>query len=402
MLIALAWARRSENKIKTFMTIITTTSDLKKLCTRWAKAEYITVDTEFVRTRTYYAILCLIQVADKDGAVAIDTRAPDLDLGPFYKLMKDENVVKVFHAARQDVEIFYHDKGGVIPHPLFDTQIAAMVCGYGEQAGYETLVNSIVGKSIDKSQRFTDWSKRPLSDRQLEYALSDVTYLRQIYETLKKKIEGAGRLSWVNEEMDVLTSSSTYENHPENAWKRLKVKSTNQRFLAQVQALAAFRETEAQTLNVPRNRVMDDKSLLQLAAHAPHSDKELRATAGHAWFLKDKKLCAKILKLVARTESMPKENLPKKPPQPSSRRAPEGTMELLKVLLKHQCQEAHVATKLVATVAELESYAKGDNPDAHFLVGWRKKVFGEYAEELMKGNLAISVSSQGLNLKRLS
>ena len=296
------------------MTIITTTSDLKKLCTRWAKAEYITVDTEFVRTRTYYAILCLIQVADKDGAVAIDTRAPDLDLGPFYKLMKDENVVKVFHAARQDVEIFYHDKGGVIPHPLFDTQIAAMVCGYGEQAGYETLVNSIVGKSIDKSQRFTDWSKRPLSDRQLEYALSDVTYLRQIYETLKKKIEGAGRLSWVNEEMDVLTSSSTYENHPENAWKRLKVKSTNQRFLAQVQALAAFRETEAQTLNVPRNRVMDDKSLLQLAAHAPHSDKELRATAGHAWFLKDKKLCAKILKLVARTESMPKENLPKKPP----------------------------------------------------------------------------------------
>ncbi|MEE8296088.1 MAG: HRDC domain-containing protein, partial [Sphingomonadales bacterium] len=316
-------------------------------------------------------------------------------------LMSNENVIKVLHAARQDVEIFYQ-AGGVIPHPLFDTQIAAMVCGYGEQAGYETLVNSICKKSIDKSQRFTDWSKRPLSDRQLDYALSDVTYLRDVYETLKEKIEGAGRLSWVNEEMDVLTSPSTYENHPEDAWKRLKVKSTNQRFLAQVQALAKFRETEAQTLNVPRNRVLDDKSLLQLAAHAPHSDKELRATAGHAWFLKDKKLCAKVLQLVAKTESMPKENLPKKPPQPNNKRAPEGTMELLKVLLKHQCQAAGVATKLVATVSELESYAKGDNRQAHFLVGWRKVVFGEYAEELMRGNLAISVSKKGLELKTVT
>ncbi|MHA1543820.1 MAG: ribonuclease D, partial [Alphaproteobacteria bacterium] len=340
--------------------------------------------------------------ADKEGAVAIDTRAPDLDLSPFYKLMADENIVKVFHAARQDFEIFYLDKGGVIPHPLFDTQIAAMVCGYGEQAGYETLVNSICGKSIDKSQRFTDWSKRPLSDKQLNYALSDVTYLRQVYETLKKKIEGADRLSWVNEEMGVLTSPSTYENHPENAWKRLKVKSTNQRFLAQVQALAGLRETEAQRLDVPRNRVMDDKSLLQLAAHAPHNEKELRATAGHAWFLKDKKLCAKVLQLVARTESMPKEKLPPKPPQPSNRKPPEGTMELLKVLLKHQCQEAGVATKLVATVAELEAYAKGDNGNAHFLMGWRKKVFGQYAEQWMKGNLAISVSKKGLDLKQIS
>lgn len=383
------------------MTIITTTSDLKKLCKRWEQAEYITVDTEFVRTRTYYAILCLIQVADQGDPVAIDARAPNLDLTPFYKLMSNEKVVKVLHAARQDTEIFYQD-GGVIPHPLFDTQIAAMVCGYGEQAGYETLVNSICNKSIDKSQRFTDWSKRPLSDRQLEYALSDVTYLRQVYEHLKKKIEGADRLSWVNEEMDVLTSPATYENHPEDAWKRLKVKSTNQRFLAQVQALASFRETEAQTLNVPRNRVLDDKSLLQLAAHAPHNDKELRATAGHAWFLKDKKLCAKVLKLVAKTESMPKENLPKKPPQQNNKRAPEGTMELLKVLLKFRCQEAHVATKLVATVSELEAYAKGDNPKPHFLVGWRRVVFGEYAEELMKGNLAISVGNKGLDLKKVS
>ncbi len=380
------------------MSIITTTAELKDLCARWEKAGYITVDTEFVRTRTYYAVLCLVQVADAEGAVAIDALAPKIDLEPLYNVLVDKNVIKVFHAARQDIEIFYHE-GGVIPHPLFDTQIAAMVCGFGEQAGYETLVKAIAKKSVDKSQRFTDWSKRPLSGRQLEYALSDVTHLRQVYEFLKRKIGSSGRESWVDEEMGVLTSPGTYENHPEEAWRRLKVKSTNQRFLAQVQALAEFRELEAKAKNVPRNRIVDDKTLLQLAAHAPHSENDLRKAAGHAWFLKDSKLRHKILAVIEKTEAIPKDDLPDKPKRQDFGRTPEGTMELLKVLLKHQCQEAGVATKLVATVAELENFARGAKGEAHFLHGWRRKVFGEHAERLMAGKLALSVDKAGLHLR---
>lgn len=381
------------------MSIITTTKDLEARCNVWRQAEYITVDTEFVRTRTYYAQLCLVQVSDGIEAVAIDALAKGIDLKPLYQLLNNEKVIKVFHAARQDLEIFYHE-GGVIPHPLFDTQIAAMVCGFGEQAGYETLVKAIAKKSIDKSQRFTDWAKRPLSDRQIDYALSDVTHLRRVYEFLRDKIEKSGRLSWVDEEMAVLTSPKTYENHPEEAWRRLKVKSTNPRFLAQVQALAGLREVEAQSRDVPRNRVMDDKTLLQLAAHAPHSEKELRATASRAWFLKDKKLCQKILDLVKKTEALPRDDLPERPKKPRFTRAPEGTMELLRVLLKHQCQEAGVATKLVATSRVLEDFAKGNGEEAPFLKGWRYELFGQYARDLVEGRLALAIGPRGLTISK--
>lgn len=381
------------------MTPITATRDLDALCKRWKKAAYITVDTEFVRTRTFYSQLCLIQVADEEGAAAIDPLAKGLDLKPFYDLMNDQNVVKVFHAARQDLEIFYHE-GGVIPHPLFDTQIAAMVCGFGEQAGYETLVKAITGNGLDKSQRFTDWSKRPLSKRQLEYAISDVTHLRQVYKVLKAKLEKTGRAGWLTEEMDVLTAPATYENHPEDAWRRLKVRSTNRRFLAQVRALAEFREISAQTRDVPRNRIMDDKTLLQVAAHAPHSLDELKKTAGHARFLGDKKLCQAILDVVVKTEAVPDQDLPKAPPKKHKGKTPEGTLELLKVLLKHQCAEVGVATKLVATVADLEAFTKGNGEDVHFMTGWRFQLFGQYAGDLVAGRLALSVSPKGIKISK--
>ena len=250
--------------LKTSMSLITTTKELARLCKVWNSENYITVDTEFVRTRTFYAQLCLIQVGWSDGAVAIDVLEKGLDLKPFLEVMKNKKVIKVFHAARQDIEIFYQ-LAEVIPAPLFDSQIAAMVCGFGESAGYETLVKGITGQSLDKSQRFTDWSHRPLNNNQLEYAIGDVTHLRNIYEHFRGMLEKNGRADWLDEEMKVLTSPETYQFPPELAWRRIKVKSANRRFLARVQALAAFRESEAQGRDVPRNRIIDDKMLLQLA-----------------------------------------------------------------------------------------------------------------------------------------
>jgi len=385
------------------MTLITSTNDLKDLCRRWIKEPYLTVDTEFVRTRTFYAQLCLIQVGSSTEAVAIDVLARGLDLSPFLDILKNKKVLKVFHAGRQDVEIFFQ-LNGVIPAPIFDTQIAAMVCGYGESAGYETLVKSITGHSLDKSQRFTDWSKRPLHKRQLDYAIGDVTYLREIYERLSAKLKKSGRSSWVDEEMRVLTSPETYECLPENAWKRIKAKSTNRRFLARIQTLAALREIQAQTRDVPRNRIFDDKTLLQLAAHAPKTPKELERALSHYKHLRGSRLGKPILEAIKKADDLPENQLPKKNVPTNSRKIPEGSMELLKVLLKHQCAEAHVAPKLVATVSDLEDFVRGNGngngkPPA-FARGWRHEMFGKYAEDLIKGRIALSVSPGGLTISK--
>jgi len=383
------------------MTLITSTKDLKDLCQRWTREPYLTIDTEFVRTRTFYAQLCLVQVASSTEAVAIDVLAKGLDFTPFLEVMQNKKVLKVFHAGRQDVEIFFQ-LNGVIPAPMFDTQIAAMVCGYGESAGYETLVKSITGHSLDKSQRFTDWSKRPLNKRQLEYAIGDVTYLREIYETLSGKLEKSGRSGWLGEEMKVLTSPETYECLPENAWKRIKAKSTNRRFLARIQALAALREVQAQTKDVPRNRIYDDKTLLQLAAHAPKTPQELDNALSHYKHLQGSRLGAPILAAIKQADALPEDKLPKKNVSNNHKKIPEGAMEMLKVLLKHQCAEASVASKLVATVADLEDFVRGNNngkPPA-FAKGWRYDLFGRYAEDLVRGRIALSVTPKGLKISK--
>ncbi len=385
------------------MALITSTKDLADLCTHWHSENYITVDTEFVRTRTFYAQLCLIQVGWSKGAVAIDVLANGLDLAPLMEVMKNRKVIKVFHAARQDIEIFYQI-AEVIPAPLFDSQIAAMVCGFGESVGYETLVNGITGHSLDKSQRFTDWSHRPLHKNQLEYAIGDVTHLRKIYEHFRAKLEKNGRSEWLDEEMKVLTSPETYQFPPELAWRRIRVKSTNRRFLARVQALAALRESEAQTRDVPRNRIMDDKMLLQLAANAPKNQKELDRALVRARPLRDNKLAAGVLKAIKKAENLPENALPKSGAPRQNGRLPEGTVELLKVLLKHQCAEAHVATKLVATVSDLEEFArqgngqKGNGKAVAFTKGWRYALFGKTATDLIKGNVALSSGPRGLKI----
>ena len=381
------------------MTLITTTKELTDLCNRWAKEPYITVDTEFVRTRTYYSRLCLVQVGSSTEAVAIDYLADGLDFTPFMEILRNKDVLKVIHAGRQDVEIFYF-LDGTIPAPMFDTQVAAMVCGHGESAGYETLVNNITGNQVDKSQRFTDWSKRPLNKNQLDYAIGDVTHLRDIYENLSNKLKHNGRTDWLAEEMKILTSVDTYASHPENAWKRIKVKSTNRRFLARIQALAALREIKAQTKDVPRNRIFDDKTLLQLAAHAPRNNKELDNALSHNRHLKGSRIAPEMLAALKKAEALPEGKLPEMIKPNNHSRIPEGAMELLKVLLKHQCAEAGVASKLVATVADLESFARGNIPGPAFMKGWRHDLFGQYAEDLVKGRIALSVSQRGLQISR--
>ena len=380
------------------MNVVTSTKELKDLCHRWIKDEpYITVDTEFVRTKTFYAQLCLVQVGCSEGAVAIDVLASKLDFTPFFEVLKAKKLIKVFHAGRQDLEIFYQ-MGKVIPAPIFDTQVAAMVCGYGESAGYDTLVKSITGHSIDKSQRFTDWCKRPLHDKQIKYALDDVIYLKDVYLDLKEKLEKNRRIDWLVEEMKVLTSPETYQNDPEQAWKRLKARSHNRRFLARVRALAKLREETAQSRNVPRNRVYDDKTLLQLAAHAPMTPKEFDHATHQARFLRDGKIRNHIIASIKQVEKIKEDDLPSLPQAKSNGHAPPGSVDLLKVLLKERCHDAGVASKLVATAADIEEFAKGSRDNCPFLKGWRYSLFGRHAEALMTGKLSLTLSRKGLVL----
>ena len=372
----------------TGITVITESALLAEYCADWKKATYITVDTEFMREHTFWPILCLVQVGGPDESVIIDPMAEGIDLTPLYDVLTDQNVLKVFHAARQDVELFHHLTGHV-PSPLFDTQLAAMVCGFGDSVGYEKLAARLADAQIDKTLRFTDWARRPLTDRQLIYAVADVSHLRPIYDKLSAQLESNGRRSWIDEEMKILTSPSTYENEPENAWLRIKARNAKPRFLAILREVAAWREKEAQRRNVPRNRVIREEALTEIAASAPTNVDELARVRAISQKLAEGEMGRAILKVVQHALSLSKESYPVPPKHIEKPIGMAPLMELLKVLLKMRCEQTGVAQKLVATVSDLERFAAGDE-DSPLLSGWRLELFGELALALTDGRVALT------------
>jgi len=381
------------------MTLITQNDQLQALCRRLTAAPYITVDTEFMRDRTYWPILCVLQVAgpEADDAGVIDVLAPDMDLSPVYDLFDDPAIVKVFHAARQDIEIF-HNQRRAIPMPLFDTQVAAMVCGFGDSVGYETLVAKLAGGSIDKTSRFTDWSRRPLSKKQIDYALADVTYLRTVYLALCDRLEKSGRTAWVDEEMDILLNPSTYEVVPDEAWRRLKARTNRPKFLAVLREIAAWREREAQRRDVPRNRILRDDTVTDIAAHAPTKSEVLARTRGLSDSLAKGRVGEAILEAVRRGLNTPPEAAPVLAPKPDLPKNIGPIIDLLRVLLKMKCAEHDVAQKLVASAADLELLAADDKADIRALHGWRRELFGEDALAIKHGQLALAVNGRRLKL----
>jgi len=373
------------------MTLISTTSDLEAVSERLRREAYITIDTEFMRERTYWAKLCLVQLAGAGEAVAVDTLAPGIDLDPLLALLADESVLKVFHACRQDLEIFSKLMDGRLPAPVFDTQIAAMVCGFGEEVAYETLVNRLAKARLDKSSRFTDWSRRPLSTAQLAYALADVTHLRVIYEKLRKRIEAAGRLEWVEEETRYLLDPALYVTRPEDAWQRLKVRSREPRFIALVQHLAAWRERKAQARDLPRNRVIRDDLLMELAAQRPRDQEALRRLDRLSL---DKESMREVLAVIEKVFAIPEAELPQLPTPKPPVKGLGPTVDLLRVLLKQCAEESDVAQRLIATSAELEALAQDDHAAVPALHGWRRELFGERALELKAGRIALALQDQ--------
>jgi ribonuclease D len=382
------------------MTLITTTDDLAAFIDRIRDEEYVTVDTEFMREKTYYPQLCLVQVAGPNDAAAIDPLAPGIDLQPLFALMDDPKVLKVFHAARQDLEIFYHLTGKV-PAPLFDTQVAAMVCGFGDSVGYETLITKLTPARIDKSSRFTDWSQRPLTDRQLTYALSDVTHLRPAYEKIRAKLARTGRAEWLADEMAILTEPATYRTEPEDAWKRLKVRTEKPRFLAILKEVAAWREREAQRKDLPRNRVLRDEALVEIAAHAPTNADDLGRTRGLGSGMAQGRYGTEILAAVQTALAIPDAKLPRPEPRVEPPPGIAPIVELLRVLLKMVCDDNEVASRLVANSADLEAIAGNDDADVMALKGWRRELFGEAALKLKRGKLALAITGKKVKLVEL-
>ena len=386
------------------MKIITKNSELEEFCVQAANSEYITIDTEFLRERTYFSKLCLIQLAvpgdDNDSAVLVDNLANNLDLSPIYKLFQNENVVKVFHAARQDLEIFYLDSG-IFPYPLFDTQIAAMVCGFGDQVAYETLVKQVAKQTLDKSSRFTDWSRRPLTEAQKKYALADVTHLRIIYEFLSQKLQKTDRLKWVEEEIKILISRETYDFDPKNSWRRIKTKSNSRRFLGIVAALAEFREKFAQTKNIPRNRVIKDDALLELASNKPKNLDDLSKSRLLLREARKGELARGLLNAIEKGVNTPDSDLPEKLDKFEKGRVNSALADLLRVLLKSCSENAGVASKLIASASDLDSLAAGDRNLAA-LQGWRLEVFGKLALDLCNGKIGLSVEGSKVTTIQLS
>ena len=378
------------------MKTITTTEALAAFCNEAAKRPYVTVDTEFLRERTYYSKLCLIQLAYQDAqgedAVLVDPLVDGLSLAPLYDLFADEGVVKVFHAARQDLEIFFVDQG-IIPSPLFDTQVAAMVCGFGEQAGYETLVRKIAKADLDKSSRFTDWSRRPLTDAQANYAVGDVTHLRDIYEYLSDRLRKSQREKWVAEEMAVLNDPATYRVDPDLAWKRVKTRTNSGRFLGIVRELAKFRETYAQARNIPRNRVFKDDALVELASTKPKDEKDLGRSRLLLREARKGDIAVGILQAVKDGLAAPHESLPKLAHDKTKLQVNPALADMLRVLLKAKSDGEDVASKLIATASELDQLAAGER-DIKALRGWRKEVFGEAALRLCDGKVGLAVQGQ--------
>ena len=373
------------------MKTITKTSELKDFCDRAADEKYITIDTEFLRERTYFSKLCLVQLAipgnENENAVIVDTLVNNLDLSPLYEVFKNPNVVKVFHAARQDLEIFYLDSG-IFPYPLFDTQIAAMVCGFGDQIAYETLVRQLAKQTLDKSSRFTDWSRRPLTDAQKKDALADVTHLRIIYETLSEKLLKTKRLKWVDEELKILISPKTYDFDPKNAWRRLKTKSNSRRFLGLAASLAEFREVFAQTKNIPRNRVIKDDALLELASNKPKTIDELSKSRLLLREARKGEIASGLLGAIEKGLNIPDEELPEKKERLDKGILNSALSDLLRVLLKSCSESSGVASKLIASAGDLDALAAGDR-SISALNGWRFEVFGKNALELCDGKIGL-------------
>lgn len=371
------------------MDLITTTESLEHLCTALAGESFITVDTEFMRESTYWPDLCLIQVAGETVHGLIDPLAPGIDLKPFFTLLNDSGVLKVFHAARQDIEIMVH-RAGVVPHPVFDTQIAAMVCGFGDQVGYEAIVRKLAKAQIDKSSRFTDWSRRPLTEKQLAYALADVTHLRVVYEALKKELDRTGREHWLREEMDILTNPATYRTEPEDAWKRIKVRFRSKKQLGVLAEVAAWREREAREKNVPRSRVLKDDAIAEIAVQSPQTREALNQLRALPKGMSSSRVGDAILKAVAAGLARD----PKSLPQPDDGRdemneAAQAAAEVLKLALKVVCEQEGIAPRLVASSSDIDAVAESDTAEVPLLHGWRRELFGNLALAIKRGEAVI-------------
>ncbi|PDT11588.1 MULTISPECIES: ribonuclease D [unclassified Rhizobium] len=369
--------------------MIETTADLAAACKELAKSDFITIDTEFLRETTFWPELCLIQMASPTLEVLVDPLAKGIDLAPFFELMADTKVLKVFHAARQDIEIIFN-RGNLIPHPIFDTQVAAMVCGFGDSVSYDQLVSRIKSVHIDKSSRFTDWSRRPLSDKQLEYALADVTHLRDVYLSLKAELDREGRTSWLSEEMDILEARETYDMHPDDAWQRLKMRLRKPQELAILKYVAAWREREARARNVPRSRVLKDDAIYEIAQQQPKDAEALgrlrtipkgweRSASGTA-----------VVEAVNAALALPKADMPHVPRQTQAPEGAAAAVELLKVLLKLISEKHGVAPKVIANSEDLDKIAAdGEKADVAALHGWRRDLFGEPALQLIQGQIGL-------------
>ncbi|OJF95164.1 ribonuclease D [Pararhizobium antarcticum] len=382
--------------------MIETTAELAEACKTLATAPYLTIDTEFLRETTFWPQLCLIQMAGPDIAVIIDPLAKGLDLQPFFELMANPDVVKVFHAARQDIEIIFN-LGSLIPHPIFDTQVAAMVCGFGDSVSYDQLVSRIKGEHIDKSSRFTDWSRRPLTEKQLDYALADVTHLRDVYLHLKAELEREGRLLWLTEEMAILEAKETYDIHPDDAWQRLKMRLKKPQELAVLQKVAAWREREARGRNVPRGRILKDDALYEIAQQQPKDADALARlrTIPKGW--ERSAAGAAITEAVNAALEIPKNEMPRLPRQNASPEGAAAAIEMLKVLLKLIAEKQGVAAKIVANTDDLERIAaEGDKADVGALRGWRRELFGDTALKLINGEVALRFIDKKIEAVELS
>jgi len=380
------------------MQLITTQEELETAVAALRQSDFVTVDTEFIRETTFWPELCLIQVASPGVTALVDPLSPDIDLKPFFALMADEAVIKVFHAARQDIEIIFH-LGGLIPHPVFDTQVAAMVCGFGDSVSYDQLVHKVNGEHIDKSSRFTDWRHRPLSDKQLSYALADVTHLVDVYRHLKAELEREGRAHWLNEEMEILTSRETYDPHPEDAWKRLKMRLRKPIELAVLQTVAAWREREARERNVPRGRVLKDDAIYEIAQQQPRDAAALARlrTTPKGW--ERSSTATSLMQAVNVALDIPKEELPKLPKTPQSQEGSSAATELLKVLLRLVAEKEGVAAKVLASGDDIDRLAsEGENADVPALHGWRREVFGDVALRLVRGEIGLKFEKRRIKV----
>lgn len=377
--------------------LVTDTAELDVLCSRLRTQRFVTVDTEFMRERTYWPELCVVQLASESEVAVVDALAPGLDLAPLGALLADTAVEKVFHAARQDIEIFVL-RFGDVPRPLFDTQVAAMVAGFGDQVGYDSLVSALTGGHIDKAHRFSDWSARPLSPAQITYAAADVTHLRRVYERLLARLEKEGRLEWVAEEMALLADPATYRPDPEVLWERLRPRTSNRRMLGVLRAITAWREREAQRANIPRSRMLKDETLLELSATAPETPDQLARARGITRGFAEGRIGASLLAAVAEARALPEDALPSAPSTRDGQRPSPALVSLLKVLLAAKCEQHHVAPKLVASSDDIDRLASEDAPDLPVLHGWRYEVFGADAQALKQGRIALGVEGKRIRL----